>query len=104
LFFFLEWKEEFGLMFPKLCSRADLHFRFFFKETSSWTVPPLVRDSFSMVRFPSSWDALMLLYEICFLLWLFCVNAYVVLPWQIGSAVGGTTGAFYGFNHGMLMP
>jgi hypothetical protein len=57
-----------------------------------------------MVRFPSSWDALMLLYEICFLLWLFCVNAYVVLPRQIGSAVGGTTGAFYGFNHGMLMP
>ncbi|KAL6849922.1 hypothetical protein ACP4OV_020549 [Aristida adscensionis] len=36
-------------------------------ETSSWTVPPLVRDSFSM----------------------------------IGSAVGGTAGAFYGFNHAM---
>ncbi|XP_062207889.1 uncharacterized protein LOC133909464 isoform X1 [Phragmites australis] len=34
-------------------------------ESSSWTVPPLVRDSFSM----------------------------------IGSAVGGTAGAFYGFNH-----
>uniref|UniRef100_A0A0E0FJR5 Uncharacterized protein n=2 Tax=Oryza TaxID=4527 RepID=A0A0E0FJR5_ORYNI len=34
-------------------------------ETSSWTVPPLVRDSFSM----------------------------------IGSAIGGTAGAFYGFNH-----
>ncbi|RDX78959.1 hypothetical protein CR513_40680, partial [Mucuna pruriens] len=37
-------------------------------ETSNWTVPPLVRDSFSM----------------------------------IGSAVGGTTSAFYGFNH--IMP
>ncbi|XP_020214822.1 uncharacterized protein LOC109798833 [Cajanus cajan] len=36
-------------------------------ETSNWTVPPLVRDSFSM----------------------------------IGSAVGGTTSAFYGFNHVM---
>ncbi|XP_042502122.1 uncharacterized protein LOC122079596 [Macadamia integrifolia] len=36
-------------------------------ETSNWTVPPLVRDSFSM----------------------------------IGSAVGGTTSAFYGFNHAM---
>ncbi|KAL5228608.1 hypothetical protein ABZP36_016873 [Zizania latifolia] len=36
-------------------------------ETSSWTVPPLVRDSFSM----------------------------------IGSAIGGTAGAFYGFNHTM---
>ncbi|XP_038724972.1 uncharacterized protein LOC120016323 [Tripterygium wilfordii] len=35
--------------------------------TSEWTVPPLVRDSFSM----------------------------------IGSAVGGTTSAFYGFNHVM---
>ncbi|MCD7472072.1 hypothetical protein HAX54_012960 [Datura stramonium] len=35
-------------------------------ETSEWTVPPLIRDSFSM----------------------------------IGSAVGGTTSAFYGFNHG----
>ncbi|KAL0436216.1 UNVERIFIED_CONTAM: hypothetical protein Sradi_0329500, partial [Sesamum radiatum] len=34
-------------------------------ETSEWTVPPLIRDSFSM----------------------------------IGSAVGGTAGAFYGFNH-----
>ncbi|GAB2298748.1 hypothetical protein Dimus_032822 [Dionaea muscipula] len=33
-------------------------------ETSRWTVPPLIRDSFSM----------------------------------IGSAVGGTTSAFYGFN------
>ncbi|VAH59987.1 unnamed protein product [Triticum turgidum subsp. durum] len=37
------------------------------KETSSWTVTPLVRDSFSM----------------------------------IGSAVGGTAGAFYAFNHAM---
>ncbi|KAE8098361.1 hypothetical protein FH972_016430 [Carpinus fangiana] len=36
-------------------------------ETSRWTVPPLIRDSFSM----------------------------------IGSAVGGTTSAFYGFNHVM---
>lgn len=36
-------------------------------ETSSWTVTPLVRDSFSM----------------------------------IGSAVGGTAGAFYAFNHAM---
>lgn len=36
-------------------------------ETSQWTVPPLIRDSFSM----------------------------------IGSAVGGTTSAFYGFNHVM---
>ncbi|KAK7263402.1 hypothetical protein RJT34_30991 [Clitoria ternatea] len=36
-------------------------------ETSNWTVPPLIRDSFSM----------------------------------IGSAVGGTTSAFYGFNHVM---
>lgn len=36
-------------------------------ETSDWTVPPLIRDSFSM----------------------------------IGSAVGGTTSAFYGFNHVM---
>nr|QDQ70840.1 putative protein LOC112895270 [Zoysia japonica] len=36
-------------------------------ETSSWTVPALVRDSFSM----------------------------------IGSAVGATAGAFYGFNHVM---
>ncbi|KAJ4840288.1 hypothetical protein Tsubulata_023409 [Turnera subulata] len=36
-------------------------------ETSDWTVPPLVRDSFSM----------------------------------IGSAVGGTASAFYGFNHVM---
>nr|GMD13164.1 uncharacterized protein LOC109159702 isoform X1 [Ipomoea batatas] len=35
-------------------------------ETSEWTVPPLIRDSFSM----------------------------------IGTAVGGTTSAFYGFNHG----
>uniref|UniRef100_A0A2N9HG18 DYW domain-containing protein n=1 Tax=Fagus sylvatica TaxID=28930 RepID=A0A2N9HG18_FAGSY len=35
------------------------------RETSDWTVPPLIRDSFSM----------------------------------IGSAVGGTTSAFYGFNH-----
>ncbi|KAK9981947.1 hypothetical protein SO802_035180 [Lithocarpus litseifolius] len=35
------------------------------EETSEWTVPPLIRDSFSM----------------------------------IGSAVGGTTSAFYGFNH-----
>ncbi|OAY46053.1 uncharacterized protein LOC110618658 [Manihot esculenta] len=34
-------------------------------ETSDWTVPPLIRDSFSM----------------------------------IGSAVGGTASAFYGFNH-----
>ncbi|PQM39643.1 hypothetical protein Pyn_29489 [Prunus yedoensis var. nudiflora] len=37
-------------------------------ETSGWTVPPLIRDSFSM----------------------------------IGSAVGGTASAFYGFNHGNL--
>ncbi|KAJ6836968.1 uncharacterized protein M6B38_285480 [Iris pallida] len=36
-------------------------------ETSSWTVAPLIRDSFSM----------------------------------IGSAVGGTASAFYGFNHAM---
>ncbi|XP_078177302.1 uncharacterized protein LOC144571795 [Carex rostrata] len=36
-------------------------------ETSNWTLPPLVRDSFSM----------------------------------IGSAVGGTASAFYGFNHAM---
>nr|GMD18023.1 uncharacterized protein LOC109159702 isoform X1 [Ipomoea batatas]GMD19469.1 uncharacterized protein LOC109159702 isoform X1 [Ipomoea batatas] len=36
-------------------------------ETSEWTVPPLIRDSFSM----------------------------------IGTAVGGTTSAFYGFNHVM---
>ncbi|XP_027347738.1 uncharacterized protein LOC113859122 [Abrus precatorius] len=36
-------------------------------ETSNWNIPPLVRDSFSM----------------------------------IGSAVGGTTSAFYGFNHVM---
>ncbi|KAJ1691297.1 hypothetical protein LUZ63_015452 [Rhynchospora breviuscula] len=36
-------------------------------DTSSWTVAPLVRDSFSM----------------------------------IGSAVGGTASAFYGFNHAM---
>ncbi|CAO2823965.1 unnamed protein product [Amaranthus hypochondriacus] len=36
-------------------------------ETSHWTVPPLVRDSFSM----------------------------------IGSAVGGTTSAFYAFNYVM---
>ncbi|KAJ4721223.1 putative Transmembrane protein [Melia azedarach] len=36
-------------------------------ETSEWTVPPFIRDSFSM----------------------------------IGSAVGGTTSAFYGFNHVM---
>lgn len=36
-------------------------------ETSSWTVPPFIRDSFSM----------------------------------IGSAVGGTASAFYGFNHVM---
>ncbi|KAL2470722.1 hypothetical protein Adt_38858 [Abeliophyllum distichum] len=36
-------------------------------EISEWTVPPLIRDSFSM----------------------------------IGSAVGGTAGAFYGFNHAM---
>uniref|UniRef100_A0A5B6ZN35 Gb protein n=1 Tax=Davidia involucrata TaxID=16924 RepID=A0A5B6ZN35_DAVIN len=36
-------------------------------ETSNWTIPPLIRDSFSM----------------------------------IGSAVGGTTSAFYGFNHVM---
>uniref|UniRef100_A0A7C9AUR2 Uncharacterized protein n=1 Tax=Opuntia streptacantha TaxID=393608 RepID=A0A7C9AUR2_OPUST len=36
-------------------------------ETTGWTVPPLVRDSFSM----------------------------------IGSAVGGTTSAFYGFNYVM---
>ncbi|KAL8500998.1 hypothetical protein ACS0TY_020544 [Phlomoides rotata] len=36
-------------------------------ETSEWTVPPLIRDSFSM----------------------------------IGSAVGGTAGAFYGFNYAM---
>lgn len=36
-------------------------------ETSKWTVPPLIRDSFSM----------------------------------IGSAVGGTASAFYGFNHVM---
>ncbi|XAR73228.1 hypothetical protein NMG60_11007132 [Bertholletia excelsa] len=36
-------------------------------ETTDWTVPPLVRDSFSM----------------------------------IGSAVGGTTSAFYGFNQVM---
>ncbi|XP_027180322.1 uncharacterized protein LOC113779081 isoform X2 [Coffea eugenioides] len=36
-------------------------------ETSQWTVPPLIRDSFSM----------------------------------IGSAVGGTASAFYGFNYVM---
>ncbi|MED6120459.1 hypothetical protein PIB30_020963 [Stylosanthes scabra] len=36
-------------------------------ETSSWTIPPLIRDGFSM----------------------------------IGSAVGGITSAFYGFNHVM---
>ncbi|XP_078435378.1 uncharacterized protein LOC144706343 isoform X2 [Wolffia australiana] len=36
-------------------------------ETSSWTVAPFLRDSFSM----------------------------------IGSAVGGTASAFYGFNHSM---
>ncbi|CAL5352095.1 hypothetical protein CsSME_00039679 [Camellia sinensis var. sinensis] len=36
-------------------------------ETSDWTLPPLIRDSFSM----------------------------------IGSAVGCTTSAFYGFNHVM---
>lgn len=36
-------------------------------ETSAWTVPPFIRDSFSM----------------------------------IGSAVGGTAGAFYGFNYAM---
>ncbi|CAK9170218.1 unnamed protein product, partial [Ilex paraguariensis] len=37
------------------------------QETSDWTIPPLIRDGFSM----------------------------------IGSAVGGTTSAFYGFNHVM---
>ncbi|XP_011658376.1 uncharacterized protein LOC105435977 isoform X1 [Cucumis sativus] len=36
-------------------------------ETSAWTIPPLIRDSFSM----------------------------------IGSAVGGTASAFYGFNNVM---
>ncbi|KAI5650531.1 hypothetical protein M9H77_36536 [Catharanthus roseus] len=36
-------------------------------ETSQWTIPPLIRDSFAM----------------------------------IGSAVGGTTSAFYAFNHVM---
>ncbi|XP_010257720.1 PREDICTED: uncharacterized protein LOC104597707 [Nelumbo nucifera] len=36
-------------------------------ETSSWTVSPLIRDSFSL----------------------------------IGTAVGGTASAFYGFNHAM---
>ncbi|KAL6575709.1 hypothetical protein OROMI_008095 [Orobanche minor] len=36
-------------------------------KTIKWTIPPLIRDSFSM----------------------------------IGSAVGGTAGAFYGFNHAM---
>ncbi|KAF8724146.1 hypothetical protein HU200_021162 [Digitaria exilis] len=46
-------------------------------ETSSWTVPAMVRDSFSMV----------LLTHFIF--------------WQIGSAVGGIAGAFYGFNHTM---
>ncbi|KAM3349005.1 hypothetical protein ACQJBY_022276 [Aegilops geniculata] len=48
-------------------------------ETSSWTVTPLVRDSFSMV----------------------CSIAFYCSPVQIGSAVGGTAGAFYAFNHAM---
>ncbi|KAF7029224.1 hypothetical protein CFC21_041028 [Triticum aestivum] len=48
-------------------------------ETSSWTVTPLVRDSFSMV----------------------CSIAFYRPPVQIGSAVGGTAGAFYAFNHAM---
>ncbi|KAF7036248.1 hypothetical protein CFC21_046971 [Triticum aestivum] len=48
-------------------------------ETSSWTVTPLVRDSFSMV----------------------CSVAFHCSPVQIGSAVGGTAGAFYAFNHAM---
>ncbi|KAF8661563.1 hypothetical protein HU200_056984 [Digitaria exilis] len=46
-------------------------------ETSSWTVPAMVRDSFSMVLFTH------------------------FIFWQIGSAVGGIAGAFYGFNHTM---
>jgi hypothetical protein len=27
---------------------------------------------------------------------------YVSILWQIGSALGGIAGAFYGFNHGMF--
>lgn len=27
---------------------------------------------------------------------------YVSISWQIGSALGGIAGAFYGFNHGMF--
>jgi hypothetical protein len=27
---------------------------------------------------------------------------YVPILWQIGSALGGIAGAFYGFNHGMF--
>ncbi|KAK8956850.1 hypothetical protein KSP39_PZI001596 [Platanthera zijinensis] len=66
-------------------------------ETSNWTVGPLIRDSFGMVRF--------FFRSICTLisgvvpLSSHYVSCYYT-DWQIGSGVGGIASAFYGFNHG----
>ena len=72
-------------------------------ETSAWTVPPLIRDSFSMVLFLLL-PTVSMYQEIYFVMLKFgllmlCCNSITV---QIGSAVGGTASAFYGFNYGNL--
>ncbi|KAI3851699.1 hypothetical protein MKX03_022344, partial [Papaver bracteatum] len=57
-------------------------------ETSSWKISPLTRDSFSMV--------------LPFFLFVIFSFSYLKFEHTIGSAVGGTASAFYGFN--LVMP
>lgn len=45
-----------------------------------------------------------LFYKIFYtVLWLFSTNTCMIILQQIGSAIGGTAGAFYGFNHGISL-
>lgn len=87
-------------------------------ETSKWNVTPLIRDSFSMVlalvlSILALFTLVFMFYVTCVRICAFngsrvgaglaCVHGFcfgVFLHVQIGSAVGGTTSAFYGFNHG----
>jgi len=70
----------------------------FIQETSHWTVSPLIRDSFSMVN--SSHPFRFFLLYVCGCA-KFLIFGCGVWAFQIGSAVGGTASAFYGFNLGI---
>lgn len=68
------------------------------QETSLWNVSPLIRDSFSMVNYSHPFRFFLRYLCGCakFLIFVFGVEHF-----QIGSAVGGTASAFYGFNLGI---